>query len=312
MAPRDYPRLTVEDFGEHLLLSGDLDPVYIALSRMEWDEAQRNRWLIAYWSCYHPGAASWLSEKEGFDFWRWMEAAALNVPEHPAPGEIGRWPRAPERRHWRGLNATRSVSDLKRRYLGQPERVVDYLGEEVIRASPFGGVLAPPPYVIVAQRVKEHDGFGDWIAYKVADMLERVCGVGVTFTHEDAMYDAPVKSALRLWRERAGVPADARIKDEAAAVRQVVDWMLHRFAAFDAPPGGGRKVGLQEVETILCKHQSHLNGHYQLNNDLLEIRAGAEPWAEHSETAAQFLHHFPQPTPLATQAKLVASGAGRG
>ena len=48
---RDYPRLSIEEFGRHLLDTGDLDPVYLALHRMRaapvFDNvSQLKRWLI--------------------------------------------------------------------------------------------------------------------------------------------------------------------------------------------------------------------------------------------------------------------------
>ena len=140
--------------------------------------------------------------------------------------------------------------------------------------------------------MKEHYGFGDWIAYKVADMLERCCGVPVVFSHEDAMYDSPTQAAIRVWREKQGLSEAAKPKEPARAVRAVVDHLLDLFGPYEAP-GGGRTVGLQEVETVLCKWQSHQNGHYPLDNDLIEIRHGALPWADHSPTARQFLQHLP-------------------
>ena len=127
MAPRSYPRLSIEDFGAQLLKSGDIDPVYIALNAMEWSEAQRNRWLVAYWLCYHPGAASWLSEQP--DYWGALAHAAANSDRVPAPGNIGRWPRAPERRHWRGVAAVKSVEDLRVRYRQDgPQAMVTWCG----------------------------------------------------------------------------------------------------------------------------------------------------------------------------------------
>ena len=35
---RNYPRLEIEPFGRHLIQSGDLDPIYIALARASFDD----------------------------------------------------------------------------------------------------------------------------------------------------------------------------------------------------------------------------------------------------------------------------------
>ena len=49
MGRRDYKRLSIENFGSHLLLTGDLDPVYIALHRCGLDFEVLSKWLVAYW-----------------------------------------------------------------------------------------------------------------------------------------------------------------------------------------------------------------------------------------------------------------------
>lgn len=296
MAGQNYPRLSIEEFGKELLMSGDLDPIYIALNRMEMPEDKRARWLVAYWCLYHAGAASWLSERNGPMFWNWLMAAAVNEPNKDSPlqnplGCAERWPRAKERRHWRGENAIKCVSDLAKRYPDSAEDMVKYIAPELPSEGPISG---PLPYKFIASRVMEHVAFGPWIAYKVADMLERCAGVSIAFAESDAMYDDPRQAALKLWRVRAGVPEDARIKDESAAVSRVVNYLLGHFGGYEAPPGGGRQVGYQEVETILCKWKSHMNGHYPVHNDLREIREGAEPWRATCATAAEFLHYLPK------------------
>lgn len=295
--------MDIVPFGRHLLESGDLDPVYIVMDRMGWDEAQRNRWLVAYWCCYHPGAACWLSEREGKHFWGSMLIAAHNGDRDPAPVG-GRWPRAPERRHWRGYAAVQCVEQLRDRYGDHPEDMVDYCGMGWVRGSPGAAFAGPYRYADVARRVCEHNNFGPWIAYKVADMLERCCAFRVVFEQADAMYDSPQSAAVRYWLQRAGLPETAKPKDRAQAITDVVHFLIENFSSYEAPPGGGRGVGFQEVETILCKWQSHMNGHYPVENDLVEIRHGLAPWAEVSLTAKEFLHHMP----LAGQVTTLGAG----
>ena len=43
---------------------------------------------------------------------------------------------------------------------------------------------------------------------------------------------------------------------------------------------GNRRVNIQEVETILCKWKSHMNGHYPLSNDVDEIQHGLREWGK--------------------------------
>lgn len=294
---RAYPRLNIETFGDHLLRSGDLDPVYIALHKMELDEPQLNRWLVAYWSLYHVGTACYMSELEGPDFWEALTWAAVNDTSHPTPhGE--RWPRGSERRHWRGHQALAAVEALKARYGNMPEQMVRSIATWDLTGPEHAKFHAQPntslPFSVVAARAQEHRSFGPWISFKVADMLDRLDIASVSFDNAAVfMFDDPTKAALMQYRMRIGAPADARVKDEEAAINAVVDYLKDHFKSHTAPPLHDRPVGLQEVETILCKWKSHTNGHYPLNNDIDEINHGLQEWREVSETARAFLHAMP-------------------
>ena len=52
-------------FGNALIRSRDLDPVYCALYGAQLLEPVLSRLLLAYLSFYHLGLAAWLSEHEG-------------------------------------------------------------------------------------------------------------------------------------------------------------------------------------------------------------------------------------------------------
>lgn len=279
MAKRDYERLDVLTFGRHLITTGDLDPIYIALTKMEWDSpAQLSRWLIAYWCLYHGGAASHLSEFEGNDFWRGLATAAANV--EPAP-HGGRWPRGHERRHFRGKAATNAVAQLQARYGPLPEDMVEYIAE------------GAPSYERVAERAQEHPLFGPWISFKIADMVDRVLMEHVNFTNAAVfMFKDPEKAALMLWRQHLGLPETAHPKDKTGAIEQVVSYLKGEFKDLTAPPSHDRPVDLQEVETVLCKWKSHMNGHYPLFNDIDEITEGTKGW--NCNTARAFLHAMPR------------------
>lgn len=274
---RDYPRLGIEEFGDHLLRTEDLDPVYCAAAAID-DRPTLRRWLLAYWCYYHAGAASFLAELEGGSYWKAMWLAARN--DEPAPTG-GRWPRGRERRHFRGRNALASLSDLGR--YRRPEDFCRALEE-----------LCPTDFTVLSNAVQQHRGFGPWIAFKVADMVERVLQLPVDFEAAAVfMYDEPKDAAILLYEERrgelAGEPGavDEAISDSVAYLRDV-------FGGYPAPPWGDRTVGLQEIETILCKYKSHLGGHYPLNNDLVEVREGLADWAPFSVLARRLLDAVPE------------------
>lgn len=289
MAGRNYERLPIEAFGAHLLNSGDLDPIYIALveamNARGYTVAQVYRWLLAYVCFYHAGVASWMSEHEGVDFWAQMYKAAENEQEAPIGG---RWPRGGERRHFRGKLATEAVDLLSVRY-PDPESFMVYIAHR--------GDNAVLPFRVVSQRTQEHRAFGPWIGFKVADLVDRVLGIPVAF--DDAavfMFDDPKKAAIMLWEQREGskYPEGTRPKQDAI-LRGVTEYLINHFRDYNAPPFGDRAVNIQEVETILCKWKSHMNGHYPLNNDIHEIREGLALWAERSVAAHTFRLHMPRP-----------------
>lgn len=284
---RSYERLSIETFGAALLNTGDLDPIYIALHKMELDEDQLARWLVAYWCLYHAGTACYMSQLSDEEFWRVLWTAAHNVS--PAPtGHSDRWPRGSERRHWRGKQAEVAAIGLKNRF----ERPADVLKMLSTYEGVFGdqiqasGALTPLPFKVVSDRAQTMRSFGPWISFKIADMLDRLGIVPVSFDNAAVfMFDDPRKAALRLYLLKAGLPAEAKIKDEEHAIALVVDYLTDHFKDFAAPPIYERPVALQEVETILCKWKSHMNGHYPLMNDVHEIYDGLYPWMSFCKTA---------------------------
>lgn len=291
VSTRSYERLEIEPFGQHLLETNDLDPVYVALvkcrNEYRWDLGQIHRWLVAYWCFYHAGLASWMSELEGSDFWEWMDFAAVNDKRAPAPTGAGKvnggWPRGHERRHFRGEQAVEAVARLAKQY-DRPEQMVELLVQ--------GGRL---DVGTVMARATNHYLFGPWIAFKVADMIDRCLGLQVSFDRGHLfMFKDPRLAALTLWRRKNELPETARPKDEEFVLEKVVQYLLVGFSHRMAPPLYDRIIGLQEIETILCKWKSHLNGHYPLWNDIDDIHGGLEPWLVESEAAAAFATAMPQ------------------
>lgn len=285
MATRDYERLEIEDFGRHLLSSNDLDPIYVALHGTGWDLPLLKRWMLAYACFYHAGVASWIAEEPRNRFWMRMGVAAANIT--PAP-HGGRFQRGKERRHFRGQQATKAVHELSARY-DRGDGFIDYVASQ----QGYGVII---DYAAVRDRVKEHRGFGDWIAFKIGDLIDRVLpGVEVSFKQAEVfMYRDPRQAALKLFRSRGGVPDGAKLHDEDAAVVTVVEHLVKHFSNHLAPPTKDRQVGVQEVETILCKWKSHMHGHYPLFNDIDEITEGIQPWLEHSPLAGRFLEAMPK------------------
>lgn len=301
MASRNYNRLPIETFGRILITSGDLDPIYTALTRAQsvgdFSPEQVKRWMVAYWCFYSAGVASFISQHEGLEFWRWMRIAAIN--EEPTPVG-GRWARGHERRHYRAAIAINSVKELTERYNIRPERMVELIAvRSTDPGQPFQGALGVPaslPFSVVSARAQTHSGFGPWIGFKVADMVDRVLGIPVDFDNAAVfMFKDPEKAAMMLWEQREGhkYPPNVRPKREAI-LNAVASHLIKTFSDLQAPPRLDRPINIQEVETVLCKWKSHMNGHYPLDNDIREINEGLRPWLGYSPAASAFFAHMPR------------------
>lgn len=285
MAARSYPRLGIEDFGRQLLETGDLDPIYVALHGMQMGHEQLSKWLIAYWCMYSAGVASWMSERADADFWPAMMVAAVNTAPTPCGG---RWERGKERRHFRGGQGVKAIEELSAMYPNRPAEMVDVLIEPWHQHWGRGSDALTAEEVI--RRAKTHRSFGDWMSFKVADMVETVLGEPVIFDEAEIfMFDSPRQAAIMVADQTCPIDTTVEAKIKYAVARLELE-----FRGMKAPPRFERHVGLQEIETILCKWKSHQNGHYPVGNDIHEISEGVKPWLPHCPTAAAFLKHMPR------------------
>lgn len=234
------------EFGRDLIATQDLDPVYTAIHGAELGSKPRAGLFVAYTCLYHLGAAATLALCS--DLWQGLHEAALNEGLY--------WPRGSERRHWRGANALKTVEYLQA-WGASPEQVVQYWG------------TCKPAFNEVAQRVREIPAYGPWIAFKVADMLERVMGYEVDFSNCTlGIYDEPRRSAALILTG----DSEAKISDEELTT--VVKELLKGLGKVKAPPSFNRIINVAEAETVLCKYKSHVNGHYPLGKDTREVLHG--------------------------------------
>lgn len=281
--------LTLESFATKLLQTEDLDPVYVSVHRVQPSWGVMSRLLLAYWCFYHLGAAAFIAEHGDTPrkFWSLMHKAAANVdrpvsPDFPAE----RWPRASERRHFRGDQAILAVKALElasneHRRAGRendPEGLFNWL---------VGAGTRTQTFTQVRDRALSLRGFGPWIAFKVADMTERVVGIPVDFSDCGfGVYDDPRKgAALAALVEDGYDLAQYDIKELLATteitdqgVQKMMDLWAWKLRKFKAPPRADRKVGVQEIETIFCKYKSHAKGHYEPGKDTLENIESLHGW----------------------------------
>jgi hypothetical protein len=266
----------IRAFGCRLVDSLDLDPVYVALHRLRsvWGHERVKRWLMAYWCFYDSGFACYASQDEQ-NYPSRMRIAAENRQPSPLPG--GKWPRAKERRHYRGQAAIDSMAVIS-------ELDVNRFFFELAESDTL------PEF---REKVERLPLFGPWISFKAADMMERVLGVPIPFDNAAVfMFKDPREAAIMLWRQQMDFPNDAFPKDLPAVLNGAVDYVLESLGDRKAPPSFDRRVNVQEAETVLCKWKSCVRGHYPDYNDLIEIRQGLDRWPQ--EIVHEFKEQFPR------------------
>ena len=235
-------------FGRELVKSQDLDPVYTAISGANLDYRARARIVLAYSCVYHLGAAAVIATDK--QFWPALEVAAVNKGLY--------WPRGHERRHWRGAQALRTVAYFKATYRRPEDVVAEWLEGSMTFSA-------------VTERIRALPQYGPWVAFKVADMIERVLGCYVNFDDcAMGVYKEPRKAAALL------LTGDVEAKIEDADVSAVVTALLKPKAlgTLKAPPAFDRRVNAQEAETVLCKYKASLTGHYPMGLDSHEVYTG--------------------------------------
>ena len=254
-------KLPIKEFGADLILSLDLDPVYVALYLTNLSTPQLKRWLMAYMMFYNVGSACWLSEHEGSDFWAQCTLAGIN--KEPPPNALcERWPRSAERRHFRGDKCVQAITVMAGRWLDAEDAITELEG---CRTD-----------VAVMSRVKQWPMFGPWAAFKLADLLETCLGYDIQFNPDiGLLYEEPA-AALNILETQTTKPAKKIYGD-------LLDWVTQ----YQAPPQFRRACGPQELETVLCKWKSYLGGHYHIGKDTHEIRKALIGWGR----TAEMMHH---------------------
>jgi len=285
---------TIITFGDKLLKSGDLDPVYLAMNSASLDSATLDRLCLAYWCFYSLGTASFIAERGTTPkkFWELMTQAAVNEVAHPkAPPQATKpWPRGAERRHFRAANATGPMAYLRVKYKTASAAVEGMTGAHQAERDNLS-------FASVARNVESHPGFGPWMSFKIADMAERVLGYGVNFDNCSLnMYKDPTQGAAVGYLEWMGsggiLDAGERAAYEAKPwtypvvpeeISQSVAYYIKTFNKrhkVGSLPGLKRALNIQEIETIFCKYKSHIKGHYPVGKDTREIVHGLKGWGD--------------------------------
>lgn len=249
-------------WGRLLVQTDDHDPLYSGLARWDVSSARKMRYMLAYWQIYNVGAAWFISKFEGQHFWSWVQTAALNEtgPVRLGVCEHERWPRAHERRHWRGQKCVDSVLWMRRRF-PDPEAAVASLSA--------CGTLRE-----VEAAVTQWPQFGPWIAFKAADMLERILGWPIAFPPDIITFYRDPKKAADMLGELWGQEPQAASERLLAGLSDIL-----------VPGASPRHLGYQELETVLCKWKA-AHGYYRIGLDTRDHRAELEQWGAQDLLAA--------------------------
>jgi hypothetical protein len=273
----------VHTFAKQLIATKDLDPIYVMLNAAQLDWDTRARFCLAYWMFYHAGVAARCAEAPPmpkYDFWYWVNL-----------GQKAKWPRGTERRHFRGEQSRKAIESLSKRF-PEPEEAVRWVSGLTWRiATPSSD---PEPFQDIRDRVLDWRGFGNWIAFKVADMVDAVLEVEVDFHGaEPYFFDDPMKGGAWATMLGMGMHFDPftfnRKFNEATPTIRLgflkagLAYLSDELHTQICPHNPTRTLRLQEYETILCKYKSHLNGKYEVGKDTREILHALTGWGDLAE-----------------------------
>lgn len=209
----------------------DADPGYMLLKRAEVPYRQKLRYVLAWCTYYNPGLAALISRYEGQKFW---DALLAEYPHAK---------RASERRHFRGRAGLVALADWQIAY-NHPEDMVEACYADT--------------YLGVRKNMRDMTQMGDYFYWKLADIWDTVFDKPVDFTGcEKYMPKVPKQGAELIW------DADPTFQDEGAfdleyCMADVTDYV----SRIKYPVKGGRKLALQEAETVCCVFKQHVVGDY--------------------------------------------------
>ena len=147
------PALPWQKFALQTILTDDLDPVYVALSKSDIPEDMLMRWCTAFVTYYHMGIASELCRLKDDDFWQ----ALLKVYDTA--------PRAAERRHFRGLAGIKAIKQWMNEYK-TPEKF-------------FVACMQPSFMGLLKKGIPQ---IGTYFSWKCMDLREAVFGYEVNWS----------------------------------------------------------------------------------------------------------------------------------
>lgn len=219
-------------FASALFNLEEADPGYMLLKRAELPYEQKLRYVLAWCTYYNPGIAAIASQYQGKKFYEYLHSV------YPVAH------RASERRHFRGQAGYKALQQWQVLY-PKPEDMIEQC---------YGTT-----YKDVRNQMKHMAQMGDYFYWKLADIWDTVFDMPVDFTGcEKYMPKVPKQGAELIW------DLDPCFQDEGQfdlvyCMEEVTDYV----ASVKYPVKGGRKLALQEAETVCCVFKQHVHGDYR-------------------------------------------------
>ncbi|AKA60317.1 hypothetical protein P26218_14 [Rhodoferax phage P26218] len=213
-------------FANQMFKLEDADPGYMLLRRADLPLAQKLRYVLAWCTFYNPGLAARASDFQGAKFYEFLRYVYPHAK------------RASERRHFRGQSGLKALAQWQSLY-PKPEAMI-----EACFAS---------SYLQVRKNMSHMAQMGDYFYWKLADIQDTVMGKPVDFTGcEKYMPKVP--------KQGADMIGDMENLFTLEIIMGVVTAHVSKLAY---PVKEGRKLALQEAETVCCVFKQHVVGDYK-------------------------------------------------
>lgn len=199
------------------IATGDSDPVYWAVTaaRHKWGYQWATRFSVAMLAYYHTGTACQAADREGPDFWKYLESIFKYTPRGSA------------RRHFRGQEGLNALTRMKN-----------------LSPIPENFFHEFPQTYKEVQRVCEGklSQFGPYFQLKVCDYMDRCLTMPIR-DYSGLERNLPTEPARAV---ASMFPQDPVPAAFSALCKEAESWGILAAPLFD------RHVGPAEVETSLC------------------------------------------------------------
>lgn len=223
-------------FAKLMFMLEDADPGYVLLKRAEMPHAQKLRYVLAWCTFYNPGVAAAACQHQGTRFYDYLK--------HVYDGAK----RATERRHFRGRAGRIALAQWEQLY-PKPEAMIE--------------ACYAPTYMGVRKNMKHMAQMGDYFYWKLADVWDTVFDQTVEFTGcEKYMPKLPKQGADLIYGLEQPVVTGHNFKEEQWLV-PVMRAVTDHVRAIPYPLKNGRRLELQEAETVCCVFKQHNSGSYR-------------------------------------------------